>query len=978
MMPRALLPARTPRRRRSGLLQLRLELLENRWLPSVSGLASYVQPLSFEPNVGQAGGADFIAHGAGYALVLANGNLSLGLKSAAAPSSTGVSELLQWHLTGANPAASAQAVDKLAAVSNYLIGNDRSQWHTNVPTYGKVQYPGVYPGIDLAYYGNQGELEYDFIVNPGAHSGAIRLGVQGAESLTLDAAGDLLLHTGGGDVLQKAPVAYQEVAGARRAVAARFVLQDNRTVGLAVGAYDASLPLVIDPVVQYSTYLGGAGTDVGTAIAMDSAGNAYVTGYTNSTNFPTAAAFQAANAGNDDAFVAKFNAAGALVYSTYLGGAGIDHGNAIAVDSAGSAYVTGYTASTNFPTANPFQAAYGGGAADAFVTKLNPAGNGLVYSTYLGGADVDVGNGIAVDSAGSAYITGQTGSTDFPTANPFQAAFGGGIRDSFVTKLNPAGHGLTYSTYLGGAGNDFGQGIAVDSAGSAYVTGYTNSTNFPTANPFQAAYGGGSDNAFVTKLNAAGNGLAYSTYLGGAGSDGGYAIAVDPAGSAYVAGFTASTNFPTANPIQAAYGGGSDDAFVTKLNSAGNGLVYSTYLGGAGDDYGTGIAVDSAGGVYVVGVTGSNNFPTVRPLQASFGGGLYDAFVARLNPAGDGLTYSTYLGGADDDLGQGIAVDSAGSAYVTGQTASTDLPTANPFQAANGGGADVFVTKILSHFWQGQDVAVEIGGRTDLLWDAFNGQSVLWSVDNSFHSNSGPMFGPFSGWTAAANAAGGDGLSRILWTNNDGRAALWLEDSSGMLAGAHIFGPFAGWSARDVDVGSDGKTRILWTNVNGQATVWAVDNSFDVTGGPAYGPFSGWSATHLAAGGDGQSRLLWNNSNGAAAVWVLTATGGVQSTAGFGPISGWTAQDIAVGSDNQARLLWARTSGQMVIWKLSASFGISSSNVFGPFAGYTAVEIVAGSDGLTRVLWNNIDGTVALWLLDGNGTLMSAKTYGPF
>ncbi len=394
-----------------------------------------------------------------------------------------------------------------------------------------------------------------------------------------------------------------------------------------MAAYDVSRPLIIDPVLTYSTYLGGSSDDVGYAIAVDSVGNAYVTGSTASTNFPTASPIQPASGGGTDAFITKLNTSGStLAYSTYLGGNSDDFGYAIAVDSAGNAYVTGYTFSTNFPTANPIQPANALGGFDAFVTKINASGSALVYSTYLGGNGNDIGHGIAVDAAGNTYVTGETDMTTFPTVNPIQGCSG---PLAFVTKINASGSALVYSTCLGGgSGVSRGFAIAVDSAGNAYVTGHTSSTNFPTVNPIQPVFGGALD-AFVTKINAGGSALVYSTYLGGITTDDGRGIAVDAAGNAYVTGFTRSTNFPTMNPIQAANAGGTADAFVTKLNAAGSALVYSTYLGGNGQDIGYGIAVDSSRSVYVTGNTASTNFPTMNPFQAANAGGI-EAFVARL------------------------------------------------------------------------------------------------------------------------------------------------------------------------------------------------------------------------------------------------------------------------------------------------------------------------------------------------------------
>ena len=675
-------------------------------------------PLSFEANQGQTDNrVDFLSRGSGYTLFLTANEAVLSLSSlqssqraqrmtsnflsaSSAPSPVNdpnpQSTVVRMKLVGANPSPRVSGLEELPGKSNYFLGNDPDKWRTNVPHYAKVQYKDVYPGVDLVYYGNQRQLEYDLVVGPEADPGAIALSFEGVEKLRIDAQGDLLLDTPDGEVRQHKPLVYQEADGVRREIAGAYVLSGERQVSFQVAAYDASQPLIIDPVLVYSTYLGGSARDRGRGIAVDAAGNAYVTGTTKSTDFPTASPFQAAFAGgtSDDTFVTKLNAAGsAVVYSTYLGGIGDDDVVAIAVDAAGNAYVTGDTSSTDFPTASPFQAAFGGGTFDAFVTKLNVTGSALVYSTYLGGSSFDNGTGIAVDASSNAYVTGDTESTDFPTVSPFQPTFAFGVVDAFVTKLNTAGSALVYSTYLGGNGLDHGAGIAVDTSGNAYVTGLTRSGDFPTASPFQASSATSGD-VFVTKLNASGSALVYSTYLGGSGVENrfGGGIAVDAAGNAYVTGVTESADFPTANPIQPAHGGGRD-AFVTKLNVAGNALVYSTYLGGSGNDDGNAIAVDTSGSAYVTGNTDSTNFPTASPIQPAFGGVL-DGFVTKLNPASSALMYSTYLGGSNFDVGTDIAVDSSENAYVTGQADSTDFPTASPFQATKAGSSDAFIVKI--------------------------------------------------------------------------------------------------------------------------------------------------------------------------------------------------------------------------------------------------------------------------------------------
>ncbi len=602
--------------------------------------------------------------------------------------------ILRMKLVGAKSGTKVTGLKQLPGKSNYFIGNDPKKWHTQVPTYAQVRYQDAYPGIDLVYYGHQGQLEYHFVVAPGASPKAITLAIAGTghdAPLRIDGEGDLVATLDDGQVCFHKPVVYQPAGTERKYVDGRYVLKGEHEVGFEIAASDPTKPLVIDPTLSYSTYLGGGGDDFGQVIAVDSAGNAYVIGYTRSGDFPTSNPLQPTNRGNFDAFVAALDPSGqTLLYSTYLGGSNNDFGLGIAADSAGNAYVTGQTLSTDFPTSNPLQPTNHGGA-DAFVAALDPTGATLLYSTYLGGSSEDAGDGIAVDSVGNAYVTGYTYSTNFPTtSNPLQPT-NHGFADAFVAALDPTGATLVYSTYLGGIFNDVGRGIAVDSAGNAYVTGFTASTDFPTSNPLQPTNHGGLD-AFVAALDPSGQTLLYSTYLGGSGGDAGNGIAVDSAGNAYVTGFTASTDFPTSNPLQPTNDGGVD-AFVAAFDPTGQTLLYSTYLGGSGDDYGQGIAVDSVGDAYVTGYTGSTNFPTSNPLQPTNHGGA-DAFVAALDPAGATLLYSTYLGGSAGDVGYGIAVDSAGNAYVTGSTGSTNFPTSNPFQPTNRGNNDAFVAKI--------------------------------------------------------------------------------------------------------------------------------------------------------------------------------------------------------------------------------------------------------------------------------------------
>ena len=692
-------------------------------------VANYAKlPLFFEANRGQAdSNVKFLSRGRGYTLFLTTGEAVLSLRepdggtqsrsSTVAPDAQSErSTVLRMKLASANPEPQITGLEELPGKSNYFHGNDPGKWLTQVPHYARVKYEEVYPGIDLVYYGTkQQQLEYDFVVAPGADPHSIRLRIEGAAAMTLDEEGTLLLRTGGGEVAWQAPLIYQELGGSRKAVDGGYLLLAENQVAFSVGEYDAGEPLVIDPTLNYATYLGGSGDDSGTHIAADSSGNVYVTGTTSSsTDFPRATPFQDTfGGGTTDIFVTELNAEGtALIYSTFLGGSNNEFsGGGIAVDESGSAYITGTTASTDFPTVNPPQGELKG-LQDAFVTKLSAAGSSLVYSTYLGGSgSVENGRDIVVDDSGEAYVTGFTDSNDFPTVNPpFQNVNGGG-RDAFVTKLNPNGTALVYSTYLGGSGDDGGEGIAVDTSGSAYITGDTSSTtSFPTLDTAPQQSLKGSQDAFVTKLSADGTALVFSTYLGGSDVDRGQGVAVDIFGNAYVTGITSSLDFPTLDPVQGTIGGGVD-AFVTKLNLNGTALEYSTYLGGSNDETGAeniAIAVDASASAYVAGTTASTDFPTANELQASLAGAC-DVFVTRYSTNGAALAFSTYLGGGGCDQGGNIALDASGFAYVTGDTASMDFPTAeSPLQGTIGGGVDAFVAKIFTDF----SLAIDAGSQT--------------------------------------------------------------------------------------------------------------------------------------------------------------------------------------------------------------------------------------------------------------------------
>jgi hypothetical protein len=677
--------------------------IENLTPASGSGPGQSPLALGFEPNRGQADSSvQFITHHDGVALGLGADGSDLTLPGGpgqASPSS------VSMRLVGARAGVQGRALQPEAARVNYLVGSDPAGWLTQLPTFGQVVYSGVYPGIDLLYRGNQDQVEYDFAVAPGANPNLIRMTFGGADSVSLDAGGNLVLQTAAGVVVQHAPVLYQKSGEVVRAVSGGFVIGADGQVGFQVGTYDRNLPLVIDPVLGYSTYFGGASVTV-YSVAVDSAGNSYIAGEVEAllpNSLPLMDPLQATIAGGNNAFIAKFDPSGQLLYSTFLGGDRRDTAFGIAVDALGNAYVSGETSSDNFPTAHPLQRTLANpvtpdlttiGPSDAFLAKLSTDGSSLVYSTYLGGQSNEVGTAVAVDSAGNAYVTGFTASTDFPTANPLQPhlsldLFQRPTNDVFVTKVNPTGSALVYSTYLGGDGNDTGSAIAVDSVGDAYVTGHAQqglNRFFPTT-PDAVNHSSGS--AFYSKLSPDGSVLQYSTFIGGPSSnenastfsprqEGG--IALDSAGNIYVAGGTTGFDFPTtANAFQPTPGALRGAGFLVKYTPAGQ-VVYSTYLRGAGQapPVGTevyGLAVDRSGDAFVVGFTNVTDFPTKDPIETAHSSQLGEGFLTEFDPTGSSLIFSTYLGGNRDDYALGVAVDSQVRAFVVGQTGSTDFPT---------------------------------------------------------------------------------------------------------------------------------------------------------------------------------------------------------------------------------------------------------------------------------------------------------------
>ncbi len=696
-------------------------------------------PLAFEVNLGQADPQyEFLSRGRGLTAFLSRTEAVLDLRDETSRKSS----ILRFGLAGSQRATSVEPLEPLGGKVNYFLGNDPAKWITDIPTYERLRYHDVYPGIDLDYHGQGMQLEHDFVVRPGADPAIIRMVFEGGE-LHPNSDGSLMVRVGRHELSWQSPVIYQEMEGGRRKVEGRYRMVTANEVGFEIGVYDVHRPLVIDPVILYSTYVGRNNIEMGARLAVDSSGNAFLTGFTGDFAYPaTPGVYQTptGGAGQGNIVITKVNASGtAMVFSTHIGGSNSDFGSAIALDSAGNVYVTGGTRSFDFPaTQEAFRTRFGPPGSPSldpghcFVAKVNAAGNALVYATYLGGNQREFCTAIAVDSSGNAYVTGITESADFPVSeDAFQRANRGGTSqtflpasDGFVTKLNATGSALIYSTFFGGTANEGGAAIAVDALGNAYVAGGTNSFNFPvTPGAFQPRFAGGGGQGFVTlgdafviKVNPTGTGLVYSTLLGGARDDVAFGIAVDAQGNAYVTGSTLSSDYPTTpQAFQTAYRGAggepqwvAGDAFVTKLNPAGAALVYSTYLGGTLDDRATGIALDSSGAVWIAGNTLSRDFPVSTDAQQSANRGsseeegfkVGDAFLSQLNAAGSALVYSTHLGGSGGDWAMGVAWAPAG-VYVSGGTASANFPTTEGvLQRGFGGGTatlmplgDVFLAR---------------------------------------------------------------------------------------------------------------------------------------------------------------------------------------------------------------------------------------------------------------------------------------------
>jgi uncharacterized repeat protein (TIGR01451 family) len=660
-------------------------------------------PLRFEENVGQvkAPGERYFARGKGYRLSLGSDGAEIRLRNLDGAKAEGT---VRMRLEGGALHPALAGIEPLLTKSNYLLGSDPRAWHVGVASFGGVLYEGVYPDTDLVYSGNERRVEQTYTLAAGAEPTRIRMVYEGVTAAQVGWLGELTLRTPGGDLVADRPIAFQTLGGERREIPCGYEIsafeKGAARVGFVLGDYDHGLPLVIDPVFSNSTFLGGAGGDAGSSVGLDGDGNVYVAGI--SEDFPGAGT----QAGGGDGFVAKIDPTGTtLLYATYFGGSDLDSITDLAVDADGNAYLTGFTYSTDLPgvTGSSLQSSNAGGPGDAFVAKIDPTGTAIVYATYLGGTGIDVGYRIAVDGSGDAYVTGYTGSAVFPgvTAGSIQPSFGGGsFADAFVTKIDDTGSAIVYSTYLGGSGDDIGTDIVIDGGGNAVVVGQTDSTNFPlSAGALEPASLGNGD-AFAAKIDAAGTALTYSTYLGGEAYDVAQGVAVDASGNAYITGFTLSTAFTgvTAGSFQPDNPGGYA-AYLTQIDAAGSAVAFSTFLGG-GDTFGISVALDASANIYVAGRDQGGSLPIVNAasLQPEEAGSA-DGFVAKFLASGASLVYSTYFGGQDYDGAGAIAVDPAtGSAFVTGQTFSSSMfgTSASSIQQTSGGGSDdAFLVRIV-------------------------------------------------------------------------------------------------------------------------------------------------------------------------------------------------------------------------------------------------------------------------------------------
>ena len=846
--------------------------------------------------------------------------------------------VVRMQVVGGNPEPVIRGEDRLSGTSNYFVGNDKSRWRQGVENFASVHYEGVYPGIDLVYYGNQRKLEYDFIVKPGADPKKIELNFSGADGISIDGQGNLVLKTQVGDVVQHAPVIYQTIDGQKQHIDGRYVLTAPNRITFHVAEYDRKHTLIIDPLLQFSTFFNATIK----AIAIDNSGNIYLTGIADDVGFPTTSgAFdESFNGRGNDTFISKINSEGSvLVYSTYIGGQFSDNGLGIEVDDSGCVYLTGNTASPDFPTTpGAFQETYSGGWYDAFTLKLNNSGSDLIYSTFLGGSHWDIGFGVAVDSNGNAYIAGMTESTNFPTTS---GAFDQNFhfeQDVFVSKLNASGSGLVYSTYIGGRSDEAAYGIAIDSKKNAYVTGFTKSYDFPTTpGAFDSTINFDRD-VFVSKLNSAGSQLFYSTFLGGSDYEEALAIALDKEANVYVSGRTLSYDFPTTSgAFDLTYEGRFPDIFVSKINTTENGaasMVYSTFIGGDGYEMSWAIAVDYLGRAHITGNTDSADFP-ITPGAFDFTWTPYhgDIFITSINEAGSDLTYSSYIGGDGFEEGRSVAIDKAGNFFVAGTTASSSFPVTLGAYDTTFNGGDGYLIKFnrnpnaYSNDFNGNSFS-------DLLMVDGDGNIVGGILENSVPQSFGFLLtaNPAAGWTvnATGDTNGDNKADLLLYNTTTGEYRIATLDGASVLNDSVVFSidPVIGLEPRGTgDFDGNGEDEILIYQPSTGIVALAylaggAFSSFEIV--TTLDTANDWALVDAADfTGDAKTDLLIQNTvTGETAVIEMDGSTAVNTTPVFtlDPVMGLSIVTTAdFNGDGKTDILAMHTSGALAVLEMDGT-----------------------------------------------------------